>query len=67
MVALKNLKKIRRMRILGARIFFPSLLAVNSHIFKQMLTSWNYLKNRRMRILSAPYFSKFFGGEIGDI
>ena len=37
---LENLKKKRRMRILGARIFL-SLLAGKFDIFKQSITSWN--------------------------
>ena len=41
------------MLILGAFIFSAGKITF----------SWNKKKNWRMRILSAPYFSKFFGGK----
>ena len=50
-------KKIRRMRILGARAF-PSLLAGEFKIFKQMLTTWKNWKKKKTAhaYFKRPYF-----------
>jgi len=63
----EKFQKIRRIRILGTRIFCKSF----GGKILDFQTDVNYLelflKKWRMRILSARYFSKSFGGKIREI
>lgn len=54
-------KKSQRMRIMGAciKVFRRETYAILTRCYLQ-----NNNKNWRMRILSAPYFSKYFGGKM---
>ena len=52
------------MLILGAFIFSKFFRREKQHFLEEtLLEIKKKKKNWRMRILSAPYFSKFFGGK----
>ena len=56
-----KIKKIRRMRIFGARIFFKSFGGKIQNFQTGSNEMENLKKKRRMRILNARIFSKSFG------